>query len=73
LDYRKRTTKEGISMERQVEVYATSTGEGSAVAGELEEGAEVEGAGAGRIKETSLGTYFFASAKNSFISAGRQA
>jgi hypothetical protein len=47
-------------------------------AGVLEEGAEVlgavvEGAGIGRIRDTSLGVYPFAFLKNSFISARGQA
>jgi hypothetical protein len=55
-------------------VYATSATAGSVGAGVLEEGAEVPGAGvkgvgAGRIRDTSWGTYSFAFLKNSFISA----
>jgi hypothetical protein len=47
-------------------------------AGIIEEGAEVpgavvEGVGAGRIRDTSLGAYPFAFFKNSFISARGQA
>jgi hypothetical protein len=57
----------------QAEIYATSVGEGSVGAGALDEGAEAEGVGTGRIKDTSLGVYFFASAKNSFISFERRA
>jgi hypothetical protein len=60
-------------LRRQAGVYATSTGEGSAGAGALDEGAKAKGTVAGRIKDTSLGAYFFTSAKNSFISVGRQA
>jgi hypothetical protein len=33
-------------------------------------GAEVEGVGVGRIRDTSRGAYSFAFLKNSFISAG---
>jgi hypothetical protein len=64
--------RKGRHLGRQAEVYATSAGEGSVGVGALKEGAEAKGIGAGRIKETSLGAYFFASAKNSFISAGRR-
>jgi hypothetical protein len=49
-------------LRRQAEVYTTSAGEGSLGAG-----------GAGRIKDTRLGAYFFASEKNFFISSGRRA
>jgi hypothetical protein len=47
-------------------------------AGVLEDSAEVpgagvEGVGAGRISDTSLGAYPFAFLKNSFISIGGQA
>jgi hypothetical protein len=60
-------------LRRQAEVYTTSVGEGSVGAGALGEGAVVEGIGAGRIKDTRLGAYFFASEKNFFISSGRRA
>jgi hypothetical protein len=39
----------------------------------LNEDAKAEGVGTERIKDMSLGAYFFASAKNSFISFGRRA
>jgi hypothetical protein len=48
-------------------------GEGSVGEGALDEGTEAEGVGAGRIKDMSLGAYFSASAKNSFISSKRRA
>jgi hypothetical protein len=57
-------TKHKTILRRQVKVYATSSA-GSVEAGVLEEGAEVtgsgvEGVGAGRIRDTSLGAYSFA-------------
>jgi hypothetical protein len=57
----------------QAEIYATSVGEGSVGAGALDEGASAKGVGAGRMKDMSLGAYFFASKKNSFIYSGRRA
>jgi hypothetical protein len=57
----------------QAEIYATSVGEGSVGTGALDEGTKAEGIGAVRIKDMSLGTYFFASAKNSLISSERRA
>jgi hypothetical protein len=57
----------------QEEIYATSVGEGSVGAGALDEGAKPKGVGTGRIKDMSLGTYFFASSKNSFISSEHRA
>jgi hypothetical protein len=60
-------------LKRQAEVYATSAGEGSVGVGALDEGTTVECVGTGRIKDTILGAYFFASEKNSFISLGRRA
>jgi hypothetical protein len=71
-DYSKRDNTEH-HLRGQAEIYATSVGEGSVGAGALDECAEAEGVGAGRIKDTSLGAYFFASAKNSFISFRRRA
>jgi hypothetical protein len=60
-------------LRRHAEVYATSAGARSVGAGVLDEGLEAEGAGAGRIRDMSLGAYTFAFAKNSFISAGHRA
>jgi hypothetical protein len=71
-DYSKRGNIEH-HLRRQAEIYATSAGEGSIGAGALDEGAVVEGVGVGRIKDTRLGAYFFASKKNSFISSGCRA
>jgi hypothetical protein len=72
LNYNKRDSTKN-HLRGQAEIYATSVGEGSVEADALDEGAEAEGVGAWRIKDTSLGAYFFASAKNSFISSGRRA
>jgi hypothetical protein len=71
-DYNKRDNTEH-HLRGQAEIYATSVGEGSVGAGALDEGAEAKGVGAGKIKDTSLGAYFFASARNSFISSERRA
>jgi hypothetical protein len=45
----------------------------SGAGGALDEGTTVEGVGAGIIRDTRLGAYFFAFEKNSFISFGRRA
>jgi hypothetical protein len=63
---------------RHAKVYATSAEVGFVGAGVLDEGAEAKGAeaevaGAGRIRDTSLGAYSFTFTKNSFISTGRRA
>jgi hypothetical protein len=83
-----RVTSKGILiLWRQVKVYATlvvaagsmgAEGAEAPGAGVLEEGAEdlgdvLEGVGAGKIRDTSLGAYSFAFLKNSVISTKGQA
>jgi hypothetical protein len=54
----------------EVEIYDTSAGAGSVAGGALKDGVVVEGVSIGKISETRFYEYFFASAKNPFISTG---